>query len=64
MAAPQEQGALRQSLFEHRLLVFDGPSRTHPQQIAVMEVIAPVLRLPEFVHFIFTDAEQGVLGLH
>src|SRR5213593_1377002 len=57
-----EAQALCSLLFERQVLVFRRQALTHPQQIAVMEYIAPVLRLPEFVHFISSDPKKGALG--
>lgn len=57
-----EAARLKQLLFEHQVLIFHGQNLTHDQQAAVMEYIEPVLRLPEFMHFISTDIKKGVLG--
>src|SRR5436309_552292 len=59
---PNEQAALRDLLWAHQVLVFPGQALSHPQQIAVMEYIAPVLRNAEGAHYISTEQAKGVLG--
>ncbi len=56
------RAALRSLLNRHRLLVFRDQALTHPEQIAMMEAIGPVLHAPDGVGFISTDKTKGGLG--